>query len=111
MRTVIARIFDYSLDGIIATEGTPFFDFCRELPADPAQEERTRALYADADLHVVMGRTAYLGVEYRITVFPYLAGTGVRLFDHVTEPPRLELVSAIPVKNGTTELSYRQTRL
>jgi dihydrofolate reductase len=60
MRTVIARIFDYSLDGVIATEDTPFFDFCRELPDDPAQEDRTRALYAGADLHV-MGRVAYLG--------------------------------------------------
>lgn len=32
MRTVIARIFDYSLDGVIAAEGTSFFDFCRDLP-------------------------------------------------------------------------------
>jgi dihydrofolate reductase len=62
MRTVIARIFDYSLDGVIATtEGTPFFDFCRELPDDPAQEDHNRALYARADLHV-MGRVAYQGM-------------------------------------------------
>lgn len=39
---MIARIFDYSLDGVIAAEGTTFFDFCRDLPDDPAQEERTR---------------------------------------------------------------------
>jgi dihydrofolate reductase len=186
MRTVIARIFDYSLDGVIATEDTPFFDFCRELPDDPAQEDRNRALYAGADLHV-MGRVAYLGGagyfptatdhpyadlmnaarkvvfsrtltsadwanstvvsgsldteldalrrggdgtivahggvgfwkslierdlidEYRITVFPYLAGTGTRLFGGITEPPRLELVSAIPFKNGTVEVTYRRTR-
>jgi hypothetical protein len=37
MRTVIARIFDYSLDGIVAEEGTSFFDFCRDLPDDPTQ--------------------------------------------------------------------------
>ena len=47
MRTVIARIFDYSLDGVIAEEDTPFFAFCRELPDDPAQEDRNRALYAE----------------------------------------------------------------
>jgi dihydrofolate reductase len=186
MRTVIARIFDYSLDGMIASEDTPFFDFCRELPDDPAQEDRNRALYASADLHV-MGRMAFQGMagyfptttdhpyadlmnearkvvfsrtltsadwanstvvsgsldteldalkrdgdgtivahggvgfwksliqrdlidEYRITVFPYLAGTGTRLFDDITEPPRLELASAIPFKNGTVEIAYRRTR-
>jgi hypothetical protein len=26
MRTVVARIFDCSIDGVIATEDTPFFD-------------------------------------------------------------------------------------
>jgi len=186
MRAVIARIFDYSIDGVIAAEETPFFDFCRELPDDPAQEDRTRALYAAAELHV-MGRVAYLGGagyfptatdhpyadlmntarkvvfsrtltradwanstvasgdldteldalrregdgtivahgglgfwkslierdlidEYRITVFPYLAGTGTRLFGDLTEPPRLELVSAVPFKNGTVEVAYRRTR-
>jgi dihydrofolate reductase len=186
MRTVIARIFDYSLDGVIATEDTPFFAFCRELPDDPAQEDRNRALYASADLHV-MGRVAYQGMagyfptatdhpyadlmntarkvvfsrtlasadwanstvasgsldteidalkgggdgtivahggvgfwkslierdlidEYRITVFPYLAGTGTRLFDDITKSPPLELMSAMPFKNGTMEVTYRRTR-
>ena len=186
MRTVIARIFDYSLDGVIAAEDTPLFDFCRELPDDPAQEDRNRALYASADLHV-MGRVAYQGMagyfptatdhpyadlmnaarkvvfsstltssdwanstvasgsldteldalkqggdgtivahggvgfwkslierdlidEYRITVFPYLAGTGTRLFGDITESPQLELVSAVPFKNGTIEVTYRRTR-
>jgi len=186
MRTVIARIFDYSIDGVIATEDTPFFDFCRELPDDAALEDRNRSLYAGADLHV-MGRVAFLGGagyfptatdhpyadllnaarkvvfsgtltstdwanstvasgdlvtemdalrsggngaivahggigfwksliehdlidEYRISVFPYLAGTGTRLFDEVAEPPRLELVSAMPFKNGIVEVTYRRTR-
>ena len=186
MRTVIARIFDYSIDGVIATEDTPFFDFCRELPDDSALEERNRALYAGADLHV-MGRGAFVGGagyfptatdhpyadllnaarkivfsrtltstdwanstvdsgdlatemdalrrdgdgtivahggvgfwkslikhdlidEYRISVFPYLAGTGTRLFDEITESPRLEPVSAVPFKNGILEVTYRRTR-
>jgi hypothetical protein len=46
LRTVIARIFDYSLDGILAEEGTSFFDFCRDLPDDPAQVDRTSELGA-----------------------------------------------------------------
>lgn len=186
MRPVIARIFDYSLDGVIAKEDTAFFDFCRELPDDSAIEDHTRTLYADADVHV-MGRAAYQGGagyfptatdhpyadvmnsarkvvfsrtltsadwanstiasgdldaeldalkrdgdgaivahggigfwrslierdlidEYRITVFPYVAGAGTRLFSDVTESPRLELVSAIPFKNGILEVTYRRTR-
>jgi dihydrofolate reductase len=186
MRTVIARIFDYSIDGVIAAEDTPFFEFCRELPDDLALEDRTRALYAGADLHV-MGRVAFTGGagyfptatdhpyadllnaarkvvfshtltsadwanstvasgelaaemdtlrrggdgtivahggvgfwksliehdlidEYRISVFPYLAGTGTRLFDEITERPHLELVSALPFKNGVLEVTYRRTR-
>jgi dihydrofolate reductase len=60
MRTVIARIFDYSLDGVIAAEGTSFFDFCRDLPDDPAQLDATRGFYEAADVHI-MGRRAYEG--------------------------------------------------
>lgn len=48
--------------------------------------------------------------EYRITIFPYLAGAGTRLFGDLTESPRLELVSAIPSKNGATEITYRRAR-
>jgi len=186
MRTVIARIFDYSIDGVISTEDTPFFDFCRELPDDPALEERNQALYAAADLHI-MGRNAYEGAagyyptvtdhpyadlmnaatkvvfsrtltsagwsnttinggdldteinalkqggngaiianggvgfwkslierdlidEYRITIFPYLAGVGTRLFGDVTESPGLEMVSALPFKDGVLEVTYRRAR-
>jgi hypothetical protein len=35
MRKLTARVFDYSLDGLIASEGTEFFQFCRDLPDDP----------------------------------------------------------------------------
>lgn len=58
MRTAIARIFDYSLDGVIAGEGTDFFDYCRDLPDDPAQLDRTRDLYEKAAVHI-MGRKHY----------------------------------------------------
>jgi dihydrofolate reductase len=58
MRKLIARVFDYSLDGLIATEGTEFFQFCRDLPDDPAEDARGSEFYAGADLHI-MGRIAY----------------------------------------------------
>ena len=184
MRTVIARIFDYSLDGVIAGEDTAFFDFCRDLPDDPALEDRTRAFYQGADAHI-MGRKHYqdaaqyfpqaddhpyadalnaarkivfshtittadwantsvasgdLGAEieqlkldgdgyivahggigfwrslirhdlideYRVSLVPYLAGQGTRLFDGLGQSPRLELVSAIAAGNGITELAFRR---
>ena len=62
MRTVIARIFDYSADGVIAEEDTDFFQFCRDLPDDPEQIARTRRLYQDADVHI-MGRNLYQGAS------------------------------------------------
>ena len=58
MRKLIARVYDYSLDGVIATEGTEFFQFCRDLPDDPAEDARGIEFYAGADLHI-MGRVAY----------------------------------------------------
>jgi dihydrofolate reductase len=186
VRTLTARIFDYSLDGVIATEGTSFFDFCRDLPDDDAQLDRTRAFYESADLHI-MGRNHYQNAaqyfpeavdhpyadamnaarkvifshtittadwantsvangdlraeieklkldgdgyivahggigflrslihrdlidEYRVTLFPYLAGKGARLFDDLEEPARLELVSATAFGGGATELAFRRDR-
>jgi dihydrofolate reductase len=184
MRTVIARIFDYSLDGVIAVEDTSFFDFCRDLPDDAANEARTRELYDQADVHI-MGRKHYQDAaqyfpdavdhpyadamnaarkvvfshslrtaawantsiasgdlaaeveklkldgdgyivahggigfwrslisrdlidEYRISLFPYFAGNGTRLFDHLEKSPRLDLVSAIAFGNGITEVTLRR---
>jgi dihydrofolate reductase len=186
MRTVIAQIFDYSLDGIVAEEGTSFFDFCRDLPDDPARVDRTREFYERADVHI-MGRKHYqdaaqyfpdavdhpyadamnaarkivfshtiqgadwanatvasgdLGAEleklkldgdgyivahgglgfwrslirldlideYRVSLFPYLAGQGTRLFDIPGPSPRLELISSTTCANGIAELAFRRLR-
>jgi dihydrofolate reductase len=186
MATVIARIFDYSLDGFIADEGTSFFDFCRDLPDDQVQIDRTRDFYEKADAHI-MGRKHYRdaaqyfpqavdhpyadamnaarkvifshtlrtadwantsiasgdldaevdklrrgsdgyvvahgGVgfwrslirrdlidEYRVSLFPYLAGQGTRLFDNLGQSPGLELISATAFGNGITELAFRRVR-
>jgi len=61
MRKLIARVFDYSLDGLVADEGTEYFQFCRDLPDDEAQLDRTRDLYERAYAHI-MGRVVYEGM-------------------------------------------------
>jgi len=61
VRKLVARVFDYSVDGLTAQEGSEFFQFCRDLPDDPAQVTRTTELHERADLHI-MGRTVYEGM-------------------------------------------------
>jgi dihydrofolate reductase len=186
VRNVVARIFDYSLDGVISEEGTEFFSYCRDLPDDPAEVAHELSLFERADV-LIMGRVQYQGTaeyfptavdhpyaptvlakpkivfsgtlkttdlanttinrgdlaeeihklkqggegdiralgglsfwrslmrldlidEYRVTVFPYLAGKGRRLFDDLDKSQQLELVSSTPFGNGTVELAYRPNR-
>lgn len=185
MRKLIARVFDYSLDGLIATEDTAFFQFCRDLPDDPAEEARGVEFYAGADVNI-MGRVAYQSMasyfptatddpnagplnaarkvvfsrtlkvadwantsiasgdlgqevdklrrggdgyivvsggirlwrslarldlidEYRVTLVPYLAGEGPRLFEDAGQARSLELLSTIAFSSGL-ELEYRRHR-
>lgn len=61
MRKLVLRVFDYSLDGVLAEEDTPFFDFCRALPDDPGLEAWHRESLAGAGLHI-MGRRTYEGM-------------------------------------------------
>jgi dihydrofolate reductase len=186
MRTLIATVFNYSLDGLLADEGTEFWDFCfdliEDLPDDPAQLDFLRSAYAH-----MMGRTAYEGMaasmsantdhpfadilnaarkivfsrtlrtaawanttiaagdtadeidklrlggdghivvwggvslwrslmwldlidEFHLTLFPYVAGEGTRLFDDVPKSYRLDLVSSTAASNGILELQYRRHR-
>ena len=185
MRKLVARVFDYSLDGVVATEGTEFFQFCRDLPEDPAEDARGSEFYAGADLHI-MGRVAYQSMasyfpdatdnpnaaplnagrkvvfsrtldvagwagttiargdlgqeidalrrggdgyivvhggislwrslarldlidEYRVSLVPYLAGEGARLFEDVGKSRSLDLMSSTAFSNGL-ELEYRRRR-
>jgi dihydrofolate reductase len=187
MRRLIATVFNYSLDGLLADEGTEFWNFCFSLPAtrrpdDPAQLEFLRSAHAH-----IMGRTAYEGIsqgmksavehpfapilntarkvvfsrtlksadwantviaagdttaevnrlrqggdghivvwggvrlwrslmqldlidEFQVTLFPYIAGEGTRLFDGTPKSYRLELISSTPSHNGVVELQYRRPR-
>ena len=185
MRKLVARVFDYSLDGLIATEGTEFFQFCRDLPDDPAEDAMGSEFYAGADMHI-MGRLAYQSMtsyfltatddpnaeplnaarkvvfsrtlktadwanttiasgdlaaevdklrrggdgyivvhggisfwrslarldlidEYRVTLVPYLAGEGPRLFEDVGKSRSLDLQSSTTFSSGL-QLEYRRQR-
>ena len=185
MRKLIARVFDYSLDGLIATEGTEFFQFCRDLPDDPAEDARGSEFYAGADMHI-MGRVAYQSMasyfptatddpnaeplnaahkvvfsrtlktadwanttiasgdlgqevdklrrggdgyivvsggirlwrslarldlidEYRVTLVPYLAVEGTRLFEDAGQSRSLDLLSSTAYSSGF-QLDYRRHR-
>ena len=186
-RNLIATVFNYSLDGLLADEGTDFWDFCFGIPEnrqpdDPAQLDFLRGAYAH-----VFGRTAYEAIsramttatdhpfspilnaarkvvfsrtlktadwanttiaagdttaevdklrqggdgyvvvwggvrlwrslmqldlidELQVSMFPYVAGEGTRLFDGVPRSYPLALVSSDPSRNGIVELVYRRSR-
>jgi dihydrofolate reductase len=48
--------------------------------------------------------------EYRLTVYPYVAGTGPRLFTELTQAYPLELRSSVTLDDGTVALTYRRSR-
>ena len=188
MRKLIATVFNYSLDGLLADEGTEFWNFCFDLPEnrdpdDPAQLDFLQSAYAH-----IMGRTAYEAIaeamtststdhpfapilnaapkvvfsrtlktadwanttiaagdtteeieklklggdghivvwggvslwrslmqldlidEFQLSLFPYVAGEGTRLFEDVPRSYRLDLVSNTASRSGIVELVYRRHR-
>jgi dihydrofolate reductase len=184
VRRLIATVFNYSLDGYLADEGTDFWDFCFGLPENSNPDDAGQLDFLrGADLHV-MGRVAYEGIsqgmrgsdhpfaailnpapkvvfsstlttadwentviasgdtaeeverirsggdgyvivwggvglwrslaaldlldEIQISLFPYIAGEGTRLFDDVPPEYGLELVSTSASPNGIVELAYRR---
>lgn len=70
MRPVVLQVFEMSLDGIIGEENTPFFDYCRALPDDPAYEASLVSSLERAGVHV-MGRVTY---EEMAAHFPTASG-------------------------------------
>jgi dihydrofolate reductase len=58
MRTLMACVFFYSLDGLLADEGTDYWRFCFGLPDDPVDREQSFDRYRSADAHI-MGRVSY----------------------------------------------------
>lgn len=137
MRELIATVFNYSLDGLLADEGTAFWTFCfdvnGDLPNDPARLDFLQGAYAHAmgrsayedelkrggDGHIVVwgGVTLWRSLmrldlldELRLDLYPYVAGEGTRPFDEVPNSYRLDLVSSIASKSGIIELRYRRHR-
>ena len=187
MRKLIATVFNYSIDGLLADRDTEFWKFCFDLPEnrepdDPAQLDFLRSAHAH-----IMGRSAYESIsgpmkaatdhpfapilnaapkvvfsrtlktadwanttiaagdteeeidklrlggdghivvwggvslwrslmlldlidEIQVSMFPYVAGEGTRLFDGVPKSYRLDLVSSTASRSGILELQYRRHR-
>jgi len=65
MRKLVALVFNYSLNGLLADQGTDFYKFCFELldqNGGPDRDEQTLALLRNAHVHI-MGRSAYEGMS------------------------------------------------
>ena len=64
MRKLIALVFHYSLNGLLADEGTEYFKFCFDLldqHGGPDHDEQSLYFLQSAYAHV-MGRVAYEGM-------------------------------------------------
>ena len=48
--------------------------------------------------------------ELHVSMFPYVAGEGTRLFDGVPKSYQLDLVSSAASPSGILELKYRRHR-
>jgi dihydrofolate reductase len=187
MRKLIATVFNYSLDGLLADEGTEFWTFCFDLPENREPDDAAQLDFLEsADAHL-FGRTAYEGIsaamttatdhpfapilnaarkvvfsrtlttadwanttiaagdtaaeidklrqggdghivvwggvglwrsllrldlidELHVSLFPYIAGEGTRLFDGDPSSYRLDLISSTASSNGILELRYGRHR-
>ncbi len=187
MRKLIATVFNYSLDGLPADEGTEFWKFCFSLPENREPDDPVHLDFLQSAYAHIMGRAAYEGMaeamttatdhpfapvlnaarkvvfsrtlttadwanttiaagdtteeidklrlagdghivvwggvglwrslmrldlidELRVSLFPYVAGEGTRLFDGVPRSYQLDLVSSTASSNGILELQYRRHR-
>ncbi|WP_223165278.1 dihydrofolate reductase family protein [Lentzea indica] len=48
--------------------------------------------------------------ELQVSLFPYVAGEGTRMFDGIPKAYQLDLVSSAASRNGIVELQYRRHR-
>jgi len=188
MRKLIATVFNYSLDGLLADPDTDFWKFCFDQPENQEPNDPAYLAFLESAYAHLMGRTAYVSIsesmtktvtdhpfarlltdgrkvvfsrtlksaewanttiaagdtteevdklrqggdghilvwggvrlwrslmqldlidEIRVSMFPYVAGDGTRLFDGVPKSYQLELVSSTPSGSGIIELRYRRHR-
>lgn len=189
MRKLIALVFNYSLNGLLAAEGTDYFKFCFQLldqHGGADRSDQTLDLLRNAHAHI-MGRSAYEGMsralpaspdhpwsaiinagpkvvfsrtlktadwtnttiaagdtteeidklrrggdghvivwggvslwrslmqldlidEFHVSMYPYVADEGTRMFDDVPRGYRLDLISSSSGPLGVLELQYRRHR-
>ena len=187
MRKLIATVFNYSLDGLLADPDTDFWKFCFDLPENREPDDAAQLDFLQSAHAHIMGRTAYEKIsgpmttntdhpfspilnaapkvvfsrtlrtaewanttiaagdtaaevdklrqgddghivvwggvgfwrslmqldlldELHVSMFPYVAGEGTRLFDGVPASYALDLISSTPSSNGIVELQYRRPR-
>jgi dihydrofolate reductase len=187
MRNLIATVFNYSVDGLLADRGTEFWKFCFDLPENREPDDAAQLDFLQSAYAHIFGRNAYESIsrpmttstdhpfapilnaarkvvfsrtlktadwanttiaagdtavevdklrlggdghivvwggvsfwrslmqldlidELQLSLFPYVAGEGTRLFDGVPKSYRLDLVSSTPSRNGIVELQYRRHR-
>jgi dihydrofolate reductase len=191
MRKLVALVFNYSLNGMLADEGTEYWDFCfnqLEEQGGPDQDQKSLDFLSSAYAHLY-GRRAYEMIaphqasapgsedpwadimragrkvvfsrtlqtadwinteiargdtteevdklrqggdghiivwggvsfwrslmrldlidEFCLSVYPYVADTGTRLFEDVPQSYRLDLISSTAKDSGILELEYRRHR-
>ena len=67
MRKLIATVFNYSLDGLIADEGTEFWKFCFDLPENREPDDAAQLDFLQSAYAHIMGRTAYESISRSMT--------------------------------------------
>jgi dihydrofolate reductase len=187
MRKLIATVFNYSVDGLLADPDTEYWRFCFDLPENRDPDDAAQLDFLQSAYAHIMGRNAYESIapammkstdhpfspilaaarkvvfsrtlttvdwanttiaagdtaeeidklrlggdghivvwggvgfwrslmqldlvdELQLSMFPYVAGEGTRLFDGVPKSYRLDLISSVPSTNGIVELQYRRHR-
>jgi dihydrofolate reductase len=67
MRTLIATVFNYSLDGLLADEGTEFWKFCFDQPENREPDDPAHLNFLERAYAHIMGRTAYEAIARSMT--------------------------------------------
>src|SRR3954454_10749579 len=79
LRKLIALVFHYSLNGLLADEGTEYYRFCFELLDElggASADDGTLSFLQTADTHI-MGRTAYQGMAASLPAAPDHPWSGI----------------------------------
>jgi dihydrofolate reductase len=67
MRKLIATVFNYSLDGLLADQGTDFWEFCFSLPENSEPDDQAQLDFLQSAYAHLMGRTAYEAISRSMT--------------------------------------------